>query len=85
LQRLQNRVHRATGNLDRRIPVREFHVAFKIPYVYDYVTKLCRTQIEVILNHVNPNARDTGQGEAIYRKYKRLKLGGVQAYDRSVD
>jgi hypothetical protein len=25
---------------------------FRIPYVYDYITKLCRTQAEVILNHV---------------------------------
>jgi hypothetical protein len=27
----------------------------------------------------------TGQGEARHRKYKRLKLGGGQAYDRSSD
>jgi hypothetical protein len=29
----------------------------------------------------------TGQGEAMHRKYeyKRLKLGGGQAYDRSAD
>jgi hypothetical protein len=52
LQRLQNRVLRATGNPDRCTPVRDLHAAFKIPYVYDYVTKLCRTQAEVILNHV---------------------------------
>jgi hypothetical protein len=42
LQRLQNRVLRAIGNLDRRTPVREMHVAFKISYVYDYITKSCR-------------------------------------------
>jgi hypothetical protein len=47
LQRLHNRVLRATGNLDRRTPVCEMRVAFKIPYVYDYITKLCRTQAEV--------------------------------------
>jgi hypothetical protein len=29
-------------------------VAFKSPYVYGYITKLCITQAEVILNHVNP-------------------------------
>jgi hypothetical protein len=29
----QIRVLRAIGNFDRRIPVRELHVAFKIPYV----------------------------------------------------
>jgi hypothetical protein len=59
------------------------HVAFKIPYVYDYITKLRRTQAEVILNHVNPNVRGTGQGEAMHKK--RLKLGGGQAYDCSSD
>jgi hypothetical protein len=57
--------------------------AFNIPYVYDYITKLCRQQAEVILNHDNENVRNIGQGEARHRKYKRLKLGGGQAYDRS--
>jgi hypothetical protein len=85
LQRLQNRVLRAIGNLDRRTPVREMHVAFNIPYVYDYITKLRRTQAEVILNHRNPIVRGIVQGEAMHRKYKRLKLGGGQAYDRSSD
>jgi hypothetical protein len=51
--------------------------------VYDYITKLCRMQAEVILNHENPNGRAIGQGEHRHRKYKRLKLGGGQAYDRS--
>jgi hypothetical protein len=83
LQRLQNRVLQAIGNLDRRTPVRDLHLAFKIPYVYDYITKVCRRRAEVILNHENPNVRATGQGEARHRKPKRLKLGGGQAYDRS--
>jgi hypothetical protein len=62
-------------------------VDFRIPYVYDYtrVNKLCSTQAELILNHINPNVRDIGQGEARHRKYKRFKLGGGQAYDRSAD
>jgi hypothetical protein len=38
---------------------------------------------EVILNRDNENVRNIGQGEARYRKYNRLKLGGGQAYDRS--
>jgi hypothetical protein len=29
--------------------------------------------------------RGIGQGEARHKKYKRLKLGGGQAYDRSSD
>jgi hypothetical protein len=61
------------------------HVAFTISYVYDCITKLCTTETEVILNLVNPNVRCIGQGEATHRKYKRLKLGGGQAYDRSGD
>jgi hypothetical protein len=52
------------------------HVAFQIPYVYDYVTKTCRHQAEVIQNHENKNVPCVGQGEAGHRKYKRLKLGG---------
>jgi hypothetical protein len=62
-------------------------VAFKIPYVYDYITKLCRTPAQIIPNHVNANIRGTGQGETRHRKYeyKRLKFGGVQAYDRSTE
>jgi hypothetical protein len=52
--------------------------------VYDYITKLCRRQPEVILNHRNPNVHAIGQGEARHRKYKTLKLGGGQAYDRSI-
>jgi hypothetical protein len=60
-------------------------VAFQITYVYDFITKLCRQQAEVIQNHVNPNVRNIGQGETQHRKYNMLKLGGGQAYDRSSD
>jgi hypothetical protein len=76
LQRLQNRVVRATGNIDRCTSVRKLHVAFKIPYVYVYIIKLCRTQAEIILNRANRNVHGIGQGEARHRKYKKLKLGG---------
>jgi hypothetical protein len=61
LQRSQNRVLRAISNLDRGTPVLDLHLAFKIPYVYDYIIKLCRRQAEVILNHENPNVRAIGQ------------------------
>jgi hypothetical protein len=81
LQRLQNRVLRAYGNLDKCISVREFYTAFKIPYVYGYINKLFMTRTEVILNHVNSNINVIGQSEAMHRKYDRLKLGGGQTYD----
>jgi hypothetical protein len=35
---------RTIGNFPRRTPVRELHVTFKIPYIYDFITKLCRQQ-----------------------------------------
>jgi hypothetical protein len=53
---------------------------FKIPYLYDFITKLCMEQATVKLSHENVNFCIIGQGEAWRRKYKRLKLGGGQAY-----
>jgi hypothetical protein len=43
----------------------------------------CRRQAEVIQSFENEHVRGIGQGEARHRKYKRLKLGGGQAYNRS--
>jgi hypothetical protein len=63
LQRLQNKLLRTTGNFPRRIPVCEFHKAFGVPYIYDYITKLSRQQAEVIQKHENVNVRNIGQGE----------------------
>jgi hypothetical protein len=85
LQRLQNRILCTIGNFPRGTPVRDLHMAFKIPYVYDYITKLCMQQAEVVQTHDNENVRHIGQGEARHRKYKRLKLGGGHTYDRSSD
>jgi hypothetical protein len=82
LQRLQNKVRRTIRNPPRRTPTRDLHMAFKIPYLYDFVTKLCREQATVILNHENVNIRNISEGEARHGKYKRLRLSGGQAYDR---
>jgi hypothetical protein len=85
LQRLQNKVLRTPGNFPRCTSVRDLHLAFNLPYVYDYITKLCRQQTEVIQNYENVSVCNIGQGKARHRKYKRLELGGGQAYDRSSD
>jgi hypothetical protein len=53
-------------------------MVFKIPYVYDFITKLCRQQAEVIQNHENECLQHMTR-----RKYKRLNLGGGQAYKPS--
>jgi hypothetical protein len=86
LQRLQNEVLRTIGNFPRRTPVRDLYMAFKLRiYIYNYITNLCRQQAEVIQNHENTNFRNIVQGEPRHRKYKRIELGGGQAYDRSSD
>jgi hypothetical protein len=45
----------------------QFHKAFQIPYVYDYITKSCRQQAQVIQNYENENVRYIGQGEARHK------------------
>jgi hypothetical protein len=39
LQYLQNKV---LWKFPRCTPVRDLHMALNLPYVYDYITKLCR-------------------------------------------
>jgi hypothetical protein len=57
LQRLQNKVLRTISNFPKRTSVRDMNTAFHMPYVYDYITKSCRQQAEVIENHDNENIR----------------------------
>jgi hypothetical protein len=85
LQCLPNKVLHTTGNFPRRTPVRSLHTASSVPYVYNYITKLCKQQAEVIQNHENDHVHRIGEGEDRHRKYKRLKVGSGQDYDRSSD
>jgi hypothetical protein len=82
LKGLQKRKLGSLENLDRCTIVHELDAAPKIFYLYYYLTKLCRTRAELILNHANANVHGIGQREARHRKYERLKLGGGRAYDR---
>jgi hypothetical protein len=84
-QRNQKIDLRTTGNFPSCTNVRDLHTAFNLLFINDYITKLCRQQAEVIQNHENEHVRSIEQGETRHRKYKRLKLGGGQAYDRSSD
>jgi hypothetical protein len=83
LQRLKNKILRTIGNFPMRPSVSDMHVPFHVPYVYNYITKSCRQQAEVIENHENENVRYVRQGEARHRKYKRFKLGGGHDYECS--
>jgi hypothetical protein len=55
-------------------------MAFQMLYIYDYVITLCRQQTKVVQIHENTILLDTGKSEVRHRKYKRLELGGGQAY-----
>jgi hypothetical protein len=79
LQHLQNRVLRIIDNLSRNMLIRDMYVAFQFPYIYDYITKLCRRQAEVIRNH--ENVCNIGQGENPHRKYKKLIIGGGHVFN----
>jgi hypothetical protein len=57
--------------------------ALNIPYIYEYITKLCKKEEKIKQNHGNANVRNIGQDESRHRKFKRLKLGDGQAYHRS--
>jgi hypothetical protein len=50
---------------------------------YDFMTRLGRPQTDVTRNHGNAHILSIGRDEAAHRKYKRLKLGGGLAYNRS--
>jgi hypothetical protein len=63
----------------------DFYVAFQIPYVYDFITKSCKQQSEVVRNKQNENILNIGQGAAQHKKCGRLKHGGGHACDRSID
>jgi hypothetical protein len=85
LQCLQNKVLCTIGNFPRCTAVCNFHTAFYLPYVYNYIAKLCRQQAEVIWNRETEHVCGIGQGETRHRKCKKLKLGGGQAYNFSSD
>jgi hypothetical protein len=70
LQPLKNKVFSAGGNLARCIPARDLHTAFKVAYIYNYITKLGRKQTEVVLNYENEPIYSIGQGEARHGIYK---------------
>jgi hypothetical protein len=68
LQRLKNKFLRTIGKFPRNTPVRDMHISFQIPYVYDFLFKLCKQQAKVIQHHKNIHVRNIGQGEVRHRK-----------------
>jgi hypothetical protein len=58
----------------------QFAHSFNILCVYNYITKLCRQQAEVVHNHENEHVRDIGQSEARHRIYSISKIGIMICY-----
>jgi hypothetical protein len=48
LKPLQIKFLRIVEKLPKHILVRDLHSAFNLPYLYYYITKLCRRQAEII-------------------------------------
>jgi hypothetical protein len=78
LHRLENRVLRVISDIDGCTLVRDFDVAFAIPWVYDYTTISCRKQAIVIQNHQNPNVRAIRQGKLYTGNARGLNLEAVR-------
>jgi hypothetical protein len=83
LQRQQNMVLRTTDKFLRAHPGSRFSYGFPVLCVYEYFTELYTQQAGTTQSLEDANIRNSGQGEAQHRKYKRLKLGGGRASYRS--
>jgi hypothetical protein len=66
-------------------PGHKLHLAFKIPYLYGFITKLYRTLAEAILNRVNPITYGIGQGEARRSFFVCGPLFGLLHQPRMID
>jgi hypothetical protein len=78
LVKLQKRSLRATDKVDRLTPVLEMRVAFRIPYVYNYIAKLWGKYTKAIQNELNSNVRGIGQEGAMRRSVGGLNLAAVK-------
>jgi hypothetical protein len=76
-------------SVDRKITSKMHIEAMEAKALRTFLTEIsshnCAGSKQKSQNHVNANIRNIRQGEAQRRNYKRLKLGGGQAYDRSSD
>jgi hypothetical protein len=53
-------------------------MTLKSPYLYDFIAKLCRSQAEVIPNHLNPNVRGVDKNKAWIKSKRGLNLVAVR-------
>jgi hypothetical protein len=53
-------------------------LAFKVPYIYDYIVQLCRRQAEALQNHENANVRKIGRAKPETGNNRRLEPCAVE-------
>jgi hypothetical protein len=82
---LHNKIFYTISKFPKCTPVCQLHMAFQVPYIYDYITKLCRQQAEVLQNDENANFHDIRKVKPDTENNKGLKLGCNQAQDCSSD
>jgi hypothetical protein len=56
--------HRTIEYFPRCLLVHDEHMVFNVPYIYYYITDLCRKQAEATQNYENANVCNRGHGEA---------------------
>jgi hypothetical protein len=78
LQLLQNKVLRKIANFSTCTPVRNLYTALNLPYVYDYITNLCRQKAEVVRNHENEHLRGIGKPQPDIKNIRGLNLAVVK-------
>jgi hypothetical protein len=59
----------------------DLHKTFKLPRVYDCITKLWPQEAEVIQNNENANVPNTGKGQDRHKKCKSLELASDRSYN----
>jgi hypothetical protein len=79
---LQNKILPSIGNFPRLTLIHDMDVTFSILFICDCITKLCRQQAQVINSHENSMFTILAKVNPD-RKYRRPKLCGGHAYDRS--
>jgi hypothetical protein len=55
-------------------------MAFKLPYVYDYITKLCRQQAKVIQKHESANVATLDKANPDTGNIRGLNLAAVKPW-----
>jgi hypothetical protein len=77
LQCLQNKVL-YVGKFPRNNLIRDIHTSFQIPYIYNFITKLCKQQAKVIQHHENIHVRNIGKEKPGIENIRDLNLAVVR-------